>query len=91
MLRLHAIAMVAKTLASVRMSGIRQYSLGWCAVSGDVHHTAAGSPALRKNAATVPPPMPMGFASLPVTKWIALERAFTTGASEGVGGAASSL
>ena len=40
-----------------------------------VDQTAAGSPASLKNAATVPPPMPMGFAFSPVTLFIALARA----------------
>jgi len=56
-----------------------------------VDHTAAGRPAYLKNAATVPPPIPMCFAFSPVTLFIALARVATTGESAGVGGAQSPL
>ena len=54
-----------------------------------VDHTAAGRPASLKNAATVPPPIPIGFAFSPVTFFIALARVVTTGESASVGGAQS--
>jgi hypothetical protein len=68
---------------------MRQYSFGWWGVLGMVIHTAAGSPAFRKNAATVPPPIPIGLAFIPVTVSMALVKDLTTGASAGVGVAAS--
>jgi hypothetical protein len=81
----------AKTLASCNMSEMRQNSLGWWAVSAEVDHTAAGKPYFLKKAATVPPPIPMGLASRPLTSLMALARALTTGESEGVGSGASCL
>jgi len=70
---------------------MRQNSFGWCGVPDSVCHTAAGRLVLRKKAATVPPPIPIGLAVFPVTDFMALARAFTTGASLGVGSVAGCL
>jgi hypothetical protein len=52
----------ANTFASPTMFSIIVYSFGWCATSSIFDQTTAPKPWRLKKAATVPPPIPFGFA-----------------------------
>ena len=82
-------AMCAKTFASASVAESFEYSSGECATSSCVAHTAQATPRSRKNFATVPPPIPIGFGVRLRRSFIAAVIALTTGASTDVGGAAA--
>lgn len=81
--------MAAITFASLMIFFIKAYSLGWWQLSSRELQTTALKPLALRQAATVPPPIPIVEVSIPFTFFTADERRLTIFASLGVAGETS--